>query len=133
MTNLLTNLETIFNEFGIGGDLCKIIVIVIMCTVSSLLVLISHVTLYEIFAKDLLKIGGKIKPIHLLWCLGAVVTYMILYFLNLVSYTLQSIIVVSFTWNFLLESTFDRLINKKPKDVEITVSEINNEAIDDFK
>ena len=132
MIDSLNNFELLFKNLGLCEDSSRIIVIIIMCIVSSLLVLISHFSLYKIFTKDLLKIGGEIKVIHLLWCLGTIVTYLILYFLNLISYTLQSMVVVAFTWNFLLETTFNRLTDDKPKEVSKTISEIYNDD-DDFK
>ena len=103
------------------GDIKLICFIVIMYFIISTLVLITHFCLYKVFDIKLLEIDEDKSYVWVLWILGGITSYLILYFLNVVAPSIQSIIIVCITWNVLVKNTFDSLRNQttKTKDIQM--------------
>ena len=103
------------------GDIKLICFIVIMYFIISTLVLITHFCLYKVFDIKLLEIDEDKSYVWVLWILGGITSYLILYFLNVVAPSIQSIIIVCITWNVLVKNTFDSLRNQTTitKDIQM--------------
>jgi len=131
MIKILDDIQKFINSFVGCDSVSTIYTIIFMCLICSLLVLFSHFSIHKLFNKDLLGIGEFKKLKWSLWILGTIVTYLLLYLMGIMNYSVQSIVIVAFTWNILLESTVKKLKETPKKDIDKAIKSLNSD-IDDF-